>query len=650
VPDLAYLERLSLAERRAAIALAEAVLPGAPSIRAADENCVARVLRIAHDIAPPLVSVVGKVVRMLDAAALATTGHRFADLSKGAQQKLIERWYLDPVMRAPLHAVAFSCKFVHFDAGHGYKEGRKLDVVKQLENPAYLQQIVRGDDYPDEDIECDVVVVGTGAGGAVVGKELADRGCAVVFVEEGEHWRRDAMTGSSLDAHYKFYRGAFVLGQSMFPVFMGRMVGGSTAINTGSCFRTPDPILNEWCEDLRTDDFSPLAMRAHFERVERTLPVEAPVRKFVGPIADVMERGAARFGWKNGPIMRNAVGCEGTGFCDFGCPTDARRSTNLSYVPPALKKGAVCLTGLRCDEIIFDGRRAAGVVGVTKKNRRIRVRARAVVLAMGAIPTPQFLLERGLCNTSGQVGKNISLHPSAGFSALMDEDIKGREHIPQGWHLSEFIDQGILISAAQTDENFSGILFSYYGKTLMNLLERLDRVASFGVLVRDRHRQGRVLKKVYDHILIKYLLTRDDIELTHRGMIHTGEMCLAAGAKVLYPTMMSVPPIETRADWERFKQMKPTASQMMYVSYHPLGSCKMGRDPRTSVVGVDHETHDISGLYIVDGSTVPGPPGVNPQLTIMAMATRAAATIADAIGARASTPTEEPLERLHAST
>jgi choline dehydrogenase-like flavoprotein len=639
---------LSPAEQRAAVALVEAIIPGAPGIRAADENVAAYVLRVAHDIAPPLVSVVAKTVRFLDLAAVAATGRRFADLSRTAQQDLMQRWYMDPVMRVPLHAVAFGTKFMHFDAARGYVRQRKLEVVKQLENHKYLEQIIRGDESPDDDIECEVVVVGTGAGGAVVGKELADRGLAVVFVEEGEHWRRDAMTGSSIDAHYKFYRGAFVLGQSMFPVFMGRMVGGSTAINTGSCFRTPDHILDEWCDELGTDDFSPAKMRPYFERVEATLPVEPPARKFVGPIADVIERGAARFGWKNGPILRNAIGCEGTGFCDFGCPTDARRSTNLSYIPPALKKGAICLTGVRCDEVLMESGRAAGIVGVTKLGRKIRVRAKAVVLAMGALPTPQFLLERNLCNFSGQVGRNISLHPSAGFSALMEEEIKGREHIPQGWHLSEFIKDGILISAAQTDENFSGILFSYFGRTLMNVLEKLDRVASFGVLIRDRHRQGRILRKVYDHILVRYLLTQDDVELTHRGMIHTGEMLLAAGAKALYPTMLSVPPIETRSDWERFKKMKPTASQMMYVSYHPLGSCRIGRDRRRSVVGLDHQTHDVRGLYIVDGSTVPGPPGVNPQITIMAMATRASAFIADALG-QTSSPSAETSTLLPAS-
>lgn len=644
--DLEYLSKLSPAEQRAAIALAEAIIPGSPTIKAADERLVAFVARVAHDVAPPLVPMTAKLVRALDLAAVRYTGRRFADLGADAQERLLQRWYEDPIMRSPVQIVSFAYKFCHFDSGRGYKDPRKLDVATTLEQPAYLRQIVPGDDFPDDEVECDVAVVGTGAGGAIVGKELADRGLAVVFLEEGKHWRRDAMKGSAVEAHYKFYRGAFVLGQSMFPVFMGRMVGGSTAINTGTCFRTPEWILDEWCDTLRTDALSPENMQPYFERVERTLGADYAPRKYIGPAGDAVERGCARFGWKNGPVLRNATGCEGVGFCDFGCPTDARRSTNLSYLPPALKKGAVCLSELRCDEVVMDGARAVGVVGVTKSGRRIRVRARAVVLAMGAIPTPQFLLERGLCNSSGQVGRNLSVHPSAGFSALMNEEIRGRFYMPQGWHVSEFMKEGILITSAQADENFSGVMLPYWGKRLMRVLEGFDRMVSFGVIIRDRHRQGRLFAKKYDHTLIKYMLKPEDVELAHRGLVVAGELCRAAGAKACYPAIMGVPPCDTDADWERFKRMQVAPNQTMFVAYHPLGTCQMGRDPKTSVVGLEHETHDVRGLYIVDGSTVPGPPGVNPQVTIMAMATRAAVHIADTLGARAPAVEPQPVDAM----
>jgi choline dehydrogenase-like flavoprotein len=109
-------------------------------------------------------------------------------------------------------------------------------------------------------------------------------------------------------------------------------------------------------------------------------------------------------------------------------------------------------------------------------------------------------------------------------------------------------------------------------------------------------------------------------------------MSRAAGARRIYPFVVGHPPLDTAADLEAFRRERLGPSDFVWTSYHPLGTCRMGRDPRTSVVGLDHEVHDVPGLYVVDGSTVRGPIGVNPQMTIMAMATRAAARIHERIG------------------
>jgi len=643
VSELPYLSLLSPAEIRAATAIAEAIIPGSARVRPADENLIGYIAHVAHDVAPPLVPMFAKLAVLAENAAVGRTGKRFSELGTDEQQRLLDAWYADPVMRGPVGALSFACKFMHFDAARGYFDGPKLHPpVANLEPLPYARQIHDGDAWPDDEVECEVVVIGTGAGGAVVGKELADRGIAVVFVEEGRHWRRDSVTGSSIDAHRKYYRGAFVLGPWLFPVFMGRMVGGSTAINTGSCYRTPTWVLDEWCDRIGTDAFSEANMRPYFEQVERTLVVGAPDPALVGPPGEVVSRGCKAFGWENGPVMRNATACEGAGFCDFGCPTDARRSTNLSYMPPALKKGAVCLTGLRADEILIENGRAVGVTGVTQRGRRVRVRAQAVVLAGGAIPTPMMLMKQGLCRTSGELGRNLSVHPSAGMGGALPESVRRPKQMPQGWFVGEFLKQNLLITAAQSDENFSALMVPYWGRTLMKVLDGFDKMVSFGILLRDVSQQGRLLRDVHGHTLIKYAPTKDDVATLHMGMVKTCELLLAAGATALYPAVAGVPPIETAADFERFKRMTPSASQMMGIAYHPLGTARMGKDPKKSVVGLDHQAHDVPGLYIVDGSTVPGPPGVNPQITIMAMATRASAFIADAIGRAATTGPTEP--------
>ncbi len=620
----------SSSEWQAAMALAEALIPGGHLVRRADEASLEKSLALLDHLYPKLSKVWGKSALFLDHLPLVRTGKRFRDLDHAGQQAMLRRWENDPVLRGPMTAFMFALKFAHFDRPEVYAGmGGKLNVVTNLEQPRWLEQVVDASTYAgDRDVECEVVVIGTGAGGAVVGKELADRGYAVAFVEEGRFVRRDEFTGSSLKAHQEFYRGGLSAGNNLFPVFMGRLVGGSTAVNGGTSFRTPPWVLDRWCEDMRSDDFTPETMEPYFRRVEHNLQVEPANRKFVGKIADVFSRGCDSLGWSHFAIPRNAPGCEGTGFCDFGCRTDARRSTNISYVPPALEKGAMLFTKLKAERVLIENGRAVGVEGVSPDGKRIRVRGKAVILAGGAVPSPLFLMKQGLCGSSGQLGRNLTLHPSGGLAATFDEEIRGFDSIPQGYGCDQFVKDGILLTAAQPDHNYASIMFPYGGDRLMDALGNLANTACFGLLIADDAR-GRVMMDYDGSAAVHYNLLPSDVDRYQRAIVKMSEICWAAGAKKVMPTIFGQHTFENRKDFERFKRSKLSPGDLLLTSYHPLGTCKMGSDPKTSVVDMNNQAHDLPGLFIVDGSTVSGPLGVNPQLTIMAMATRAADRIAD---------------------
>ncbi|HEY8039826.1 MAG TPA: GMC oxidoreductase, partial [Polyangiaceae bacterium] len=289
------------------------------------------------------------------------------------------------------------------------------------------------------------------------------------------------------------------------------------------------------------------------------------------------------------------------------------------------------VTGARVERVMLEGGRAVGVEAVSHSGRKVRVRGRAVILAGGAIPTPMLMLRQGLANRSGQVGRNLAVHPSTGFAAVAGEPIRGPAHIPQGYGCDEFLNDGILLMAAQPDYNVGGVIFPYAGHPLMEALDQIDHMAAFGILVRDQSANGRVWSDVGGLPAITYNLGPEDVRRMHLGMVHASEMSLAAGARRIYPFVIGHPPLEGRRGVDAFRQESLKANDFVWTSYHPMGTCKMGRDPATSVVDGDHASHDVPGLYVVDASTVPGPLGVNPQLTIMAMATRAAARIADRI-------------------
>jgi choline dehydrogenase-like flavoprotein len=525
-------------------------------------------------------------------------------------------------------------KLVHFDRTPVYEAlGGSRSAAVNIDRPAWLSQIHRAAEWTEGDIECDVVVVGTGAGGAVVGKELADRGHAVVFVEEGEHYRRDAFDGSSVSAHRRFYRGAFAVGNVTIPLFIGRMFGGSTAINGGTCFRTPSWVLERWCDDLGTDDFSVSSMDPMFAKVERFLDVAPSGMAEIGRIGDIMARGCDALGWSHFPIPRNAPGCNGKGFCNFGCKTDARKGTNLSYMPAALTKGAVALTGGRVDRVLLEGTRAVGVVAVAGGGRTVTVRARAVILAGGAIPTPLLMMKQGLGDAGGQVGRNLALHPSCGYTAIFDEEVRGREHVPQGYACDEFLRDGILLSSAQPDVNFYGMISPFIGRQLMDHVEGMDRTAGFAALVRDDAPNGRVWRDVGGLPAITYTVTQTDADNMHSAMVHGAELAFAAGAKRVCPVVVGTPIVERGSSLEAFRDARLTPGRFIWSSFHPLGTCRMGPSAKTSVVDLSHEVHGVRGLYVVDGSTLPSPLGVNPQLTIMAVATRAGAKIHERLSA-----------------
>jgi choline dehydrogenase-like flavoprotein len=620
--------------RRAALAIAEAIIPGSATVPAADEASLDGAEALIGEFHPTLLRAWKAAHQALDASTLAVRGRPFHALSAAQQEEMLQRWERDPIMRAPLWAIAMAHKLVHFDRTPVYEAlGGSRNVPTQIEQPAWLSQVHRAAEWTEGDIECDVVVVGTGAGGAVVGKELADRGHAVVFVEEGEHYRRDAFDGSSVSAHRRFYRGAFTFGNVTVPLFIGRMFGGSTAINGGTCFRTPSWVLERWCDDLRTDEFSVKSMDPIFAKIETFLEVAPSGMKEIGHIGNIMARGCDALGWSHFAIPRNAPGCDGKGFCNFGCRTDARKGTNLSYMPAALRKGAVALTGGRVDRVLVENGRAVGVVAVAGKGKTVTVRARAVILAGGAIPTPLLMLKQGLANSSGQIGKNLGLHPSTGYTAIFDEEVRGREHIPQGYACDQFLRDGILLSSAQPDVNFYGMLFPFVGRRLMDRVEQMDRTAGFAALICDHKANGRVWRDVGGLPAITYNVSRKDTDTMHAAMIHGADLAFAAGAKRVCPVVLGTPYLERGTSLEAFRSTRLSAGEFIWSSYHPLGTCRMGTDPKTSVTDLSHETHDVKGLYVVDASSLPSPLGVNPQLTIMAVATRAGAKIHERMSA-----------------
>jgi choline dehydrogenase-like flavoprotein len=630
--------RDAFGERHAALAeaLVSAVIPGGRLIGRADRAATDRLARLLASFHPRSLRQYKKLLGFVDTLALARHGRRFASLDDERRAALV--WSLhggnDPVRRALFVALTYPVKTSYFDDLSVYQSfGCVWEHPPAAEAPpSWMRQVTRAADLaPGETLECDVVVVGTGAGGAVVAKELAERGVAVLLVEEGQYHTRKDFSKRSIPATQMLYRDGGitgVIGNCVIPIPMGRAVGGSTTINSGTCFRVPEWIAEAWRKEHGLSELTLERLGPHYEKVERTLEIAPSSAKARGPVSDVIGRGCEALGWSHFPVRRNAPDCDGQGVCQWGCPTDAKRSMNVSYVPLALQRGAQLVTGLRVNEIIVESGRAVGVRGRAQPDGRIvEVRARGVILACGAMLTPLMLLKNGIGNSSDQVGRNLSIHPATSVSAVFDHPVRGFEHVPQGHGVDQFHREGILMLGASAPLDMGATMFPFVGRRYIEIMEQYDRVASFGVMVEDGP-NGRITLGPGKKALGLYTLGKHERRLLAKGCAAIARIFRAAGAKSIYTEVRGFDELGSLAEIERLENALPNAYDMTMVAFHPLGTCRMGVDPETSVVDTSYESHDVPGLYIVDGSVVPTSIAVNPQLTIMALATRAGEVLA----------------------
>jgi choline dehydrogenase-like flavoprotein len=625
--------------RRTLSALAMVAFPPGRIFRGADERTVARVEAYLSEDAM-MAKGYAAMLRALDAAALVRSRRLFADLDEERQLALLESWRTAGWHRRNwLRALTTPLKMVHFDDAAFYKHlgcVYQFDKPRAEAKPAWFTERSRAAASVGGDLslECDVVVIGTGAGGAVVAKELAEAGVAVVMLEEGRYFGREDFEGRPFAAQRTMYRAGgatFSIGNTYIPIPVGVTVGGSTTVNSGTCYRAPDRVLNEWVEDLGLGELSPDGLAPYYDKVEAVLGVAPGKSQFLGGAARVIARGADALGFtRHHALRRNAPDCDGKGTCCFGCPTDAKRSTNVSYVPMALKAGAELFHGCKVERIVVENGRATGVVArAAGAGHRITVHARAVVVSCGSLVTPILLEKNGLCGGSGELGANLSIHPAAGCLAEFDEAIDGWDGIPQSYAIEDLHEEGILFEGATVPLEISMTLLPFVGPRLIELAESFGHVAGFGFMVEDTSR-GRV-RLVGGRPVITYVMNAKDVARMKRGIEVLSRVFLAAGAKRVYAPIHSFRELRGEGDLDALRQGTVAARDIEMSAYHPLGTARMGRSPSKSVVGPDHQTHEVGSLYIVDGSSVPTSLGVNPQVTIMAMATRAAEKIARAV-------------------
>jgi choline dehydrogenase-like flavoprotein len=476
----------------------------------------------------------------------------------------------------------------------------------------------------------DVVVVGSGAGGGAIAAELAEAGRSVILIEEGGYYTERDFTSHPPSMIKKLYRNAgtaVIRGRPNIIFSEGRCVGGSTVINGGMSWRTPDKVLKRWQWEHGLTELSPEALDPIFTKVEERVSVGPQDPESIGSDAELMQKGADRLGYKWIPAMRNHKHCAGSNLCAFGCPTGAKQSVLVTYVPRTLAAGGRLFAGCAVESITTDGHRATGVVARFRhpesgqRGPRLVVEAKTVVLACGAIQTPALLLRNGLANSSGMVGRNFLCHPNSKVVGVFDHDIEAWKGVIQGNQIREFIDEGILITTTMVPPGILAMSLPMFGAESLEVMRDYNRMLVAGCLVEDTG-SGQVSLDLFGEPKMRYDVNDRDFANLIRGAALTAEILFAAGAKKVLLPIDDLPAISSPDEIATLYRHPIPKDQVECLTVHAMGTCKMGVDPRSSVVKPNGETWDVPGLYVADASVFPTPIGVNPQISIMAMATR----------------------------
>ena len=488
----------------------------------------------------------------------------------------------------------------------------------------------------DLHLECAVVVVGSGAGGATMAAELADAGIDVVMVEEGGYHPTESFTagaGRALRTLYRDGGAGLALGKPPVLYSEGRCVGGSTVVNGGMSWRTPPQVLERWARDEDVAAIGERDMEPYFAQVEKRISVGLQDPETIGKDGQLLKAGADAKGWKIIPNLRNQLHCAGTNNCTNGCPTGAKRSMLVTAVPRALNRGARIFADCRVERVTRSGNKVTGIQGRFirpggRRGPRLTIRSAAVVVAGGAVQTPALLGRSGLKSRSGQLGRNLTLHPNAKVIAFFEEEITGWHGVHQAFQVREFASEGILITAVNLAPSLIALTLPAHGRELGELMADYNHMITAGCLVEDTG-TGRVRNIPGAGPQVVYQITDEDAVRVVRGVALTAEIMFAAGARRVLLPFDGAPEAHDPADVARLLARPVPKRSIELFTVHLMGTARMSEDPGRGVVDSYGAFHGIRGLFVADASLFPGPIGVNPMETILALVTRNARRMID---------------------
>ena len=638
--------RLRPRARSALDAICDTFAPGGDGLPSATELGVPEALLALVDRNPRAAErrQVGRLLGLWDSrllGAIAGGGWgRFSRLSQAERERVLLAWADSrvPQRRAAFQAFRKGTLLAYY--GSGGPDGAANPVWEAIGYPGPLgspdsppkpgiePMALRG----DTTIDCDVVVVGSGAGGGTAAAVLAEAGLDVVILEAGRYFTERDFDGAELSGFDRLYLngGGMASVDGSVGLLAAQGLGGTTLVNYTFSFRTPDSVRREWAnrhgvKAVATEQFD-ASLDAVWERIGVNAEHSLPSRR-----DETIRAGLDRLGWEWEVMQRNVRGCteEVCRLCHYGCQLGAKQSTLKTWVQDAHDAGARVLVETRAERVRIEGGEARGVEARTAAGHRVTVHARAVVSACGALHTPALLARSGV--TSRALGRHLRLHPVLVVWGQFDEEVRPWE----GMLSSTFSDRDADMDGSGYGVKYEhvatppSILLSFSpwrgGREHAELMQAMPYTGGLGVLLRDRG-VGEVRTARDGEPVVRYALSPQDVDHIRRGVRGAAQIVEAMGARRIYSSHSKWVAYEpgVRGDLDGFMRDADACGwgpgQAQLVSFHIMGSARMGGSPDDSVCDPAGQVWHVPGLYVCDGAAFPTASGVNPMVTIEALA------------------------------
>lgn len=504
-------------------------------------------------------------------------------------------------------------------------------------------------------LECDVVIIGTGAGGGTAAYLLAQAGLDVVMLEEGPLRTARDFVLEERAAYPGLYQEAAArkTADKAIGILQGRAVGGSTLVNWTTSLRTPEATLAHWRKVHGWMFAEPQAMAPWFAAAEQRHAV-APWALPPNENNGVLARGLHALGGQAKVVPRNVHGCWNLGACGMGCPTNAKQSSLVALLPAALERGAKLVSRARVERLQLAAGQVVAVdccaldeLGQVDRSRRVTVRSRHVVLAAGAIGSPAVLLRSAAPDPYDQLGRRTFLHPVVLSSARMPTAVNGHAGAPQTVYSDDYLwpadgSAGFKLEVPPIHPLIAALVQRGHGAGHRQAMRELDHAQITLALMRDGFhddsRGGAVRLDGYGDPVLDYPMTPYLFAGMRRAYLAMAEIQFAAGALAVSPVHDDARAYRSWGEARAAIGALPMqALRVKAVSAHVMGGCAMSGDERLGVVDLDGRHHQIENLSLCDGSIFPTSIGANPQLSIYAFAAR----IAAGLGERLANPGRE---------